>query len=162
MRKKQYLLQEGDTWKYNAFVLHGLLRTYSIDNKGIEHVLSFAMEEWWIGDREALLSGKPSRFYIDAIEDSQVLLFEKEKFDTICKEIPAFGEMVNTIIQHSFIASQNRINISISASAEERYENFIHDYPSFAARVPQSMIASYLGVTRETLSRTRNKVAKKS
>jgi CRP-like cAMP-binding protein len=162
LRKKQYLLQEGDTWKYNAFVSKGLIRTYSVDEKGFEHVISFAMENWWAGDREALLSGQPSRFNIDAIEGSEIVLIEKGKFDTICKEIPAFNDMVLTIIQRSFIASQNRIHDSISFSVQEKYENFVRKYPSFATRVPQNMIASYLGITRETLSRVRHKTAKKS
>ncbi len=149
-------------WTYNAFVSKGLLRTYSIDEKDIEHVISFAMENWWTGDRESLMSGKPSRFTIDAIEDSEIVLIEKEKFDSICKEIPAFNDMANDIIQQGFIASQTRIHESISSSIEEKYENFVERYSSFACRVPQSMIASYLGITRETLSRIRHKSAKKS
>jgi CRP-like cAMP-binding protein len=162
LRKMQYLLQEGDICKSNAFVSKGLLRTYSVDEKGVEHVISFAMENWWTGDRESLMSGKPSRFNIDAIEDSEIVLIEKQKFDAICNEIPAFNSMVNDIIQRSFIASQTRIHEAISSSIEEKYENFVQRYPSFASRLPQSMIASYLGITRETLSRIRHKMAKKS
>jgi CRP-like cAMP-binding protein len=162
LRKKQYLLQEGDIWKSNAFVSKGLLRTYSIDEKGIEHVISFATENWWTGDRESLMSGKPSRFNIDAIEDSEIVVIEKEKFEIICKEIPGFNEMANDIIQRNFIASQIRINESISSSIDEKYQSFIQRYPSFALRAPQSMIASYLGITRETLSRVRHRTAKKS
>jgi CRP-like cAMP-binding protein len=160
LRKKQYLSQKGDVWTNNAFVSKGLLRTYAVDEKGIEHVISFAMENWWAGDREALMSGKPSRFNIDAIEDSEIVLIEKLKFETICKEIPAFNDMVNNIIQRSFITSQNRIHEAISSSIEEKYENFVRRYPAIASRVPQSMIASYLGITRETLSRVRHKTAK--
>ena len=162
LRKKQYLLQQGDIWKSNAFVSKGLLRTYSIDEKGIEHVISFAMENGWTGDRESLMSGKPSRFNIDAIEDSEIVLIEKDKFEIICKEIPGFNEMANDIIQRNFIASQIRIHESISSSIDEKYRSFIQRYPSFALRAPQSMIASYLGITRETLSRVRHRTAKKS
>ena len=162
LRKKQYLLQEGDVWKYHAFVSKGLVRTYSIDEKGLEHVIAFAMENWWTGDRESLLSGRPSRFNIDAIEDSEIILFEKQKFESICREIPAFNDMVNAIIDRSFVASQTRINDSISCPVEEKYKNFVEKYPFFAARVPQNMIASYLGITRETLSRIRSKTSKKS
>ena len=162
LRKKQYLLQQGDIWKSNAFVCKGLLRTYSIDEMGIEHVISFAMENWWTGDREALMSGKPSRFNIDAIEDSELVLIEKQRIETICKEIPGFNEMANDIIQRNFIASQIRIHESISSTIEEKYQSFVQRYPSFALRVPQSMIASYLGITRETLSRVRHRTAKKS
>jgi CRP-like cAMP-binding protein len=162
LRKRQYLLQEGDIWKNHAFVTMGLVRTYSVDEKGLEHVIAFAMENWWTGDRESLLSGQPSRFNIDAIEDSEIVLIEKHKFETICSEIPAFNDMVNCIIDRSFVASQKRIHDAISTPVEEKYANFIQRYPSFAARVPQNMIASYLGITRETLSRIRHKAAKKS
>ena len=162
LRKKQFLLQEGDVWRNHAFISKGLVRTYSVDEKGFEHVVSFAMENWWAGDRESLMSGQPSRFNIDAIEDSEIVLFENQKFETICKEIPAFNDMVNTIIQRSFNASQNRIHDAISSSVQVKYENFVRKYPSFASRVPQNMIASYLGITRETLSRVRHKAAKKS
>ncbi|GGB20286.1 Crp/Fnr family transcriptional regulator [Puia dinghuensis] len=162
LRKKQYLLQEGDIWKNHAFVSKGLVRTYSVDEKGDEHVIAFAMENWWTGDRESLLSGQPSRFNIDAIEDSEIVLIEKQKFETICKEIPAFNDMQNAIIDRSFVASQKRIHDAISTPAEEKYANFIQRYPAFATRVPQSMIASYLGITRETLSRIRHKSGKKS
>lgn len=161
LRKKQYLLQEGDIWKYHSFVSKGLVRTYSVDEKGIEHIIAFAMENWWTGDRESLLSGQPSRFNIDSIEDSEIVLFEKEKFEAICREIPAFNDMVNILIDRSFVASQKRIHDGISTPVEERYANFVQRYPFFAARVPQNMIASYLGMTRETLSRVRHKAAKK-
>ena len=162
LRKKQYLLQEGDTWKNHAFVSKGLVRTYSVDEKGAEHIIAFAMENWWTGDRESLLSAQPSRFNIDAIEDSEIVLIEKPKFETICREIPAFNDMVNAIIDRSFVASQKRIHDAISTPVEKKYANFIQRYPSFATRVPQNMIASYLGITRETLSRLRHKAAKKS
>ncbi|GAB4050671.1 Crp/Fnr family transcriptional regulator [Spirosoma litoris] len=161
LRKKQYLLQEGDVWVYNAFVTKGCLRSYSVDEKGLEHVIGLAVENWWIGDRESLISGKPSRFNIDAIEESEVVLITKDNFNRISQEIPVFNEMVNSILERSFVASQNRIQAAISYSAEEKYLNFVNKYPSFAQRVPQSMIASYLGMTPETLSRVRNQVAKK-
>ena len=162
LRKKQYLLQEGNHWNNKAFVLKGLLRTYSVDERGFEHVIAFAMENWWTGDREALLSGQPSRFNIDAIEDSEIVIIKKPEFDVICREIPAFNDMVNTILERNFIAFQNRIHDSISTPVEERYLNFVERYPTLSARVPLNMLASYLGITRETLSRIRHKAAKNS
>jgi CRP-like cAMP-binding protein len=157
LKKKQYLLQEGDVCKDHCFITEGLLRTYSVDDKGNEHVLRFAKKEWWISDRESLLSGQPTRFNIDAIEDSTVLLFEKIKMDAILEKLPGFNRLVNDVLNKSFITSQNRILEAITNTAEEKYHNFVDKYPDFALRVPQSMIASYLGIAPETLSRLRGK-----
>lgn len=160
LRKRQYLLQEGDVWKYDAFVSSGCLRTYSVDEKGNEHIIGFSIENWWTGDRESLLSGEPSRFNIDAIEDSELILFTHTNFEMLCREIPAFKQMVDSILNKSFITQQNRINATLSQTAEEKYLNFVKKYPEFARRVPQSMIASYLGITPETLSRIRTQTAR--
>jgi CRP-like cAMP-binding protein len=161
LRKHQYLLQEGDIWRYNAFVCEGLLRTYRVDEKGVEHIINFAMENWWIGDRESLTSGNPSQFNIDALEASTVLLINKQNFDALRKKIPVFNDLINEILHRSFIASQNRINAALSYSAEERYIYFRDKYPDYALRVPQQMIAAYLGMTPETLSRVKRQAAKK-
>lgn len=159
LRKKQYLLQEGDIWKYNAFVCKGCCRLYYLDEKGLEHILHFAPENWWTGDRESLSSGSPSRFNIDALEASSVLLISQEHFELIKENIPAFKDMVNDILQRSFIVSQNRIQAGISYTAEEKYKNFLNSYPDISNRVPQHMIASYLGFSPETLSRIRTQIA---
>jgi CRP/FNR family transcriptional regulator len=161
LRKKQYLLQEGDTWKYHAFITKGCLRTYSVDEKGLEHIIYFGIENWWIGDKESLVLNQPSKYNIDAVEDSEVVIFTDSNFELICKEVPPFNDMVNAIMQRSFVASQSRIQVAISYTAEEKYLNFLNKYPGFATRIPQSMIASYLGITPETLSRVRNLSAKK-
>lgn len=160
IRKRQYLLQEGDVWKYHAFVTTGCLRTYSIDEKGNEHIIGFSIENWWCGDRESLLSGEPSRFNIDAIEDSELVMFTHANFEMLCSEIAAFDKMVNNILNKSFVTQQNRINAALSNTAEEKYLSFLKKYPDFALRIPQSMIASYLGMTPETLSRIRTQTAR--
>ena len=156
LRKHQYLLQEGDVCTQHAFVSKGCLRSYSIDCDGKEHVVKFAAEHWWIADRDSLLSGKPAKLNIDAVEDSEAVLFSKQNFDLICQKIPAFNDMVNNLLQTAYNVSQNRILASISLSASEKYENFLQRYPDLAVRIPQSMIASYLGISPETLSRVRN------
>jgi CRP-like cAMP-binding protein len=161
LRKKQYLLQEGDTWKYHAFITKGCMRTYSIDEKGLEHIIYFGIENWWIGDKESLMFNQSSKYNIDAVEDSEVVLFTDPNFNLACKEIPAFNDMINNILQRSFANSQSRIQAAISYTAEEKYLNFLNKYPGFATRIPQSMIASYLGITPETLSRVRSLSAKK-
>ena len=161
LRKKQYLLQEGDTWKYHAFITKGCMRTYSIDQKGLEHIIYFGIENWWIGDKESLMFDQPSKYNIDAVEDSEVVLFADPNFNLACKEIPAFNDMIDNILQRSFAKSQSRIQAAISYTAEEKYLNFLNKYPGFATRIPQSMIASYLGITPETLSRVRSLSAKK-
>jgi CRP-like cAMP-binding protein len=161
LRKRQYLLQEGDVWKYDAFITRGCVRTYTVDERGSEHVNSFSIENWWTGDRESLITQEPSRFNIDAIEDTELILFTHDNFELLCREISAFNNMVNAILQRSFIAAQNRIQASLTLTAEEKYLNFINKYPGFALRIPQTMIASYLGMTPETLSRIRKQTAKK-
>ena len=160
LRKRQYLLQEGDVWSYNAFVVKGCMRVYKIDEKGNESILSFAIENWWTGDRESLLTGNPSAYNIDALEDSEIILINKPNFEKLCSDIPSFNELVGAILQKSFIASQRRIQTFLSLSAEERYLQFIGTYPQLATRIPQGMIASYLGITAETLSRVRNQSAR--
>ena len=161
IRKRQFLLQEGDVWKYDAFLTKGCVRTYSIDEKGIEHIIGFAIENWWTGDRESLLSGHPSRFNVDAIEDSELVMFTHTNFEMLCREIPSLNNMVLQILQRSFIAQQNRIQAALSYTAEEKYRQFLQKYADFALRIPQSMIASYLGITPETLSRIRKQTSKK-
>ena len=161
LRKRQYLLQEGDVWKMNAFVCRGCMRTYRVDDKGAEHILNFAVENWWTGDRESLMTGNPAKSNIDALEDSVILLIEKERLENLSVQIPALNNFLNNILQKSFNVSQNRIIANISYTAEEKYLNFIETRPEIANRVPQHMIASYLGISPETLSRVRNQIAKK-
>lgn len=157
LRKKQYLLQEGDFSPYNCFVAKGCLRTYNIDKDGNEHTLRFAIENWWTADYESYNSGTPSKNNIDALEDSEIIQIAKKDLDALVKAIPKLAEFYERLTTRSYTASQNRILSIISGTAEERYENFIKSYPDVFNRVPLRMIASYLGVTRETLSRIRGK-----
>ena len=158
LRKHRFLLQEGDICTQHAFVTKGCLRSYSVDCDGKEHIVKFAVEHWWIADRDSLLSGEPAKLNIDAVEDSEAVLLSKQNFDLICQKIPAFNDMVNNLLQGAYNASQNRILANISLSAREKYEFFLQRYPDLAVRLPLSMIASYLGISPETLSRVRNQV----
>ena len=160
-RKRQYLLQAGDVCRFNAFVLKGFLRLYYLDDKGHEHIMQFAPENYWTGDRESMDSGLPSKYDIDAIEDSEILLLKKEDFDMLRKTVPAFNEFVNDTLKKNVVVLQERIHASISLSADEKYNNFILKFPSISNRVPLHMVASYLGVSAETLSRVRSQPTKK-
>lgn len=157
IRKRQYLVQEGDSSHYNSFVTKGCFRHYHVSKDGTEHILRFAIEGWWVSDFESYQSGLPSKNYIDALEDSEVLMIEKQQFDTLTKTIPSFNALIEKLVAKNFAAHQNRILSNISETAEERYENFMKSYPQIYKRVPLHMIASFLGVTRETLSRLRQR-----
>ncbi|EJL73328.1 Crp/Fnr family transcriptional regulator [Chryseobacterium populi] len=161
LRRRQYLLQEGDVWNKNAFVSKGVLRTYRVDEKGVEHIIQFSIENWWAGDRQSYHTGLPSTFNIEALEDSEIVLIPKADFDRLQVEIPKFGEFTRVLLERSFIASQNRIHASISYTAEEKYADFIKTYPDITNRIPQHMIASYLGISPETISRIRNHMVRK-
>ena len=158
LSKHQFLLRAGEVWASQAFVTSGCLRTYTVDGKGAEHILYFAVENWWIGDQESLTTGHPSEYSIDAIEESTVLLIRKDDMDQLRREIPTFDSLINTTLYRSFLTSQHRIHSAISYSAEERYLEFVEKYPMFAQRIPQHMVAAYLGMTTETLSRVRRKI----
>ncbi len=161
LNKNDFLLREGDISKHTAFVTKGCLRLYSIDLKGKEHILQFAPEEWWIGDMESFSKNTPSSYFIDAIEDSEVLLMDLPAQETLFRQIPEAVAFFQQLMQNRQVATQKRIIFSMSASAEQRYLDFIKTYPSFTQRVPQHMIASYLGITPESLSRIRKQVITK-
>ncbi len=161
LRKRQYLLQEAEVCKYMGFVVKGAMRQYSVDEKGVEHVVELSLEEWWVGDRESFVNGTPSPYYIDAWENSEVLLLNHDDFFQRLKPIPAIVELSSKLDERHAFALQRKVNAFISLSAEERYNELIRTYPEFLQRFPQHIIASYLGMTKETLSRIRHHALKK-
>ncbi|MDB5191733.1 MAG: cyclic nucleotide-binding protein [Segetibacter sp.] len=161
LRRKQYLLQEGDVCKYSAFVEKGALRSYTIDEKGNEYIIQFALEGWFIGDMYSMLTGEPATQNIDAIEDSELVLISKQAEEEIMKRIPKYEHFMRLLLQNAYIAAQRRFNHMASLSTEERYTKLLNTYPEIVQRVPQHMIASYLGLTPETLSRARKQMSRK-
>lgn len=160
LRKRQYFLQEGDVCKYIGFVVKGSARTFTVDEKGNEHILKLSIENWWLADFESFYLLTPSRFNIEALEDLEVLQSTNAEIEEFLKQIPAFSLMSNIIGQNYTIANQKRIQAAMSYTAEEHYEDLITNYPHFLNRFSQNMIASYLGLSRETLSRIRKNALK--
>jgi len=161
IRKRQYLLQEGEVCHYECFIAKGCLRMYGVGDDGAEHILRFAVENWWISDRESYNNGTPSRFNIDALENCEVILINKPDFINLLTTIPKLRDFIDGLLARSYDAIQNRVMSAISYSAEERYQHFISRFPDIFHRVPLHMIASYLGVSRETLSRVRSQFVQK-
>jgi CRP-like cAMP-binding protein len=161
LRKKQYLLQEGEVNKYATFIVKGCLRTYRVSDDGSEHILSFGIENWWVGDLESKTTGLPSKSNIEALEDSQLLIWPINDFDFLIDTIPELKSFNEKAFQRSLAAFNNRVYNVIGHSAEEKYREFIKINPDIFNRVPLHMIASYLGVSRKTLSRIRSQDAYK-
>ena len=159
--KNEMMLMMGETSVDGYFVLNGLLRSYSIDSKGKTHIIQFAPEQWWLSERNGWLYNEASDFFIDAIENTTAILMPKDFINDAAKHVPCMYDLNNTILNNSIRVMQKRINMLLSATAEERYLNFIKLYPNLTLRVPQWMIASYLGITPESLSRVRKDLAHK-
>ena len=159
LRKKQYLLQESDVCKYVAFVEKGILRSYTVDDKGNEHILQFAFEGWWIADQYSFLTGEPPNYNIDALEDCELLLLTKQAEEQLLEKMPKFERFFRLLLQNNLIATVKRLESSLSDSAEEKYNQLIQSCPTLAERIPQHMLASFLGITPETISRIRKQMS---
>jgi CRP-like cAMP-binding protein len=155
LRKRQYFLQEGTRCKHFAFIVKGAMKQYTLDDKGIEHIVRLGVENWWMGDRESWVGRSPSLYNIDAWEDTQMLLISRADSLELTKKVPAFCEMKLQLDEKNNIANQRRVTSVISSTAEKRYTDFIACYPELLERFPQHIIASYLGITKDTLSRVK-------
>jgi len=160
LRRKHYLLQEGDVCKADYFVIKGCLRQYEADEKGKEHVIQFALEDWWISDPYSMLTNTPSIYNIDALEDSEVLEIDARHLEEIFTAIPKMNIYWRIIMQNAFVALQRRV-LFLQKPLQERYDDFLKRYAHFEERIPQHQIASYLGITRESMSRIRSGQPKK-
>jgi CRP-like cAMP-binding protein len=160
LRKKQYFLQEGEVCKYFAFIVQGAMRQYSLDNKGVEHIVHLSIENWWVGDRESYIMLTPSAYNIDAWEETEILTITRSEQLNLLEKIPSITSMIRHMDERNAIATQRRLNSTISNTADKRYEDFVNYHPEFIQRFPQHLIASFLGITKETLSRIRKQALK--
>ena len=158
----EFLQRAGDVARYAAFVATGCLRSYVIDANGKEHIVQFAPETWWLADSVSLFNGSPSNYFFDAIEDSELLLIEPRPHEELVERVEGYATAFRTGLQRHAAAKDQRIVSSLTGSAEDRYLDFLKVYPSIAMRVPQSMLASYLGMTPETVSRIRKNRSKRT
>jgi len=160
VKRRQYILQEGDVCNHNTFVVEGCFKMYMVDISGKEHNLQFAIENWWIGDIGSFHSEAPSNLYVEAIENSIVLQIKKEDQVKLFVDYPMFNRIFRVLAENAIVSLQNRILQNISSTAEERYLYFLENHPQLFNRISNVQIASYLGVTPEFLSTIRKKLVK--
>jgi CRP-like cAMP-binding protein len=162
IKRKYFILQEGDLCKHYTFVADGCVKMYRIDESGKEHNIQFAIENDWIVDIGSFHTETPSELYIEALEPSHLIQIEKSNLLYLYTHYPKFDRNFRVIIEQKYIELQNRILQTISSTADNRYESFLKKYPYLANRLPNTEIASYLGITPEFLSKIRGTRAKKS
>ncbi len=159
IKKKHFLLRVGEVCKFEGFVTKGLFRVYHIDQNGVEQILYFAMENWWITDIDSFTNGKPSQLFIEALEDGEVLLISKKDKETAYERIPKIEKLFRVMTQKTHVALQRRMIDNLGKTAHQRYLDFIEKYPQFYQRLSNLQIAAYLGISYEFLSKIRRKVA---
>ena len=161
IRKRQYILNAGDSCQYITFVEKGLLRSFTADDDGQEYVVQFAIEGWWITDMGSFVSGEAALYNIEALEDSEVLNLARPAMDEMINLHPGMERYFRLLMQNNIVALQRRAVAYMSLSAEEKYLKLMEVYPGIMNRAPQQQIASYLGITPETLSRIRKQVSQR-
>lgn len=153
VKRKEFLLQTGDICRHSAFVTDGCMRGYTIDENGFEHILQFAPTDWWIADMYSLITQKSGNLFIEAMEESEVLLLSKEEQEKLYISIPKFERFFRIITENSLVSSRQRVMDNLSLTAMQRYEKFCSAYPTVFNTIPQKHIAAYIGVTPEFLSK---------
>jgi len=161
VQKGTILLHKGDICNFGYKIISGCLKSYVIDNSGKEHILQFAPEEWFISDMDSFFNNKPSTIFIDAIEDTEFLKLGKPAFEDLTKHDNNALKEQNLKMTKNLISVNRRLIGLLSATAEERYFEFLQTYPTMVQRLPLKLIASYIGITPEYLSEIRRKIAKK-
>jgi len=161
LKRRQMLLKDGEICRYSSFVIKGCLRGFSVDENGIEHVLNFAPQNWWIADMYSLITQKPGVLNIEALEDTEILTLSKISQEELYGKVPVFERFFRIIIENSLVSYQQRLLDNLSLTAEERYNNFCKRYPTLISCVPSKQIASYIGVTPEFFSKMKHKMLMK-
>lgn len=156
--KNQFVVQNGDVCRFESFVLSGALKTFFIDEEGHEHIVALSIEDWWVSDMDSFISRQPAQLNVQCIESSVLAQLSYEDLQYLYIAIPKMERFFRLIIQNGFIAAQKRIIGNHSLPAKERYAAFVQKYPAIEQRVPQYMIASYLGITKEFLSKIRQQL----
>lgn len=157
-KSRTILLHATEICKHSYFVNSGILRSFTINDNIVEHVLNFACEGYWIGDMYSLLSQKPGNLFIEVLEEAELLLLSKENQEILYKKIPKFERFFRILIENSLVANQERLMDNLSLSTEERFEKFCSKHPQLVNKVPQKQIASYIGVTPEFFSKMKSKM----
>lgn len=161
IRRKDFLLHEGEICTHSTFVTAGCLRSYIFDQNGYEHILQFAPAEWWIADMASYITGQPGNLNIDALMDTEVLMLSKSAQLSLFEECPHFERFFRIITEKSLVTHQRRLLENLSLSAPERFERFCQRYPTLIKTLPQKQIAAYLGVTPEFFSKMRKVLSRK-
>ncbi|MFV0540417.1 MAG: Crp/Fnr family transcriptional regulator [Aestuariibaculum sp.] len=156
--KGQYIVQQGDVCKYTCFVLSGCSKTFYVDQEGQEHILMFSIEDWWTSDMGSFINQTPADFNIQCLENTKVIVFSYEAIEILYSKIPKLERVFRQVIEKAFVASQKRIVRSFSLTAKEQYLLFREQYPKIEQRIPQYMVASYLGITKEFLSKIKSQL----
>jgi len=156
VRRKEFLLQEGEVCRYKIFIAKGLLKSYCLKHNGTEHIMRFSPENSWLTDHDSFKNQTPAKSNIEALKNSEVVMWTRENMAKLFASIPAFKLYLGKLIENALKSSHERILMNLSYTSEEKYEDFITTFPDVFRRVPLHMVASYLGVSRETLSRIRH------
>jgi CRP-like cAMP-binding protein len=156
--KGQYVVQQGDICKYECFVVSGCTKTFYMDSDGQEHIVMFSIEDWWTADMGSFITQTPADFNVQCLENTELILFSHENIEELYANIPKLERFFRQILEKAFVASQKRIVKSFSLTAKEQYLYFRNQYPQIEQRIPQYMIASYLGITKEFLSKIKSQL----
>lgn len=157
--KGQYIVQQGDVCKYSSFILSGCTKTFYVDDKGQEHIIMFAIEDWWTSDIGSFITQSSADYNVQCLEETETIQFSYYGQEELLKKVPKLERLFRMMLERAFVASQKRIVRNFSLTAKEQYLHFKEQYPEIEQRIPQYMIASYLGITKEFLSKIKSQLA---